>query len=253
MKSVQEKEITIFDIDSVVLKTILERTACLLVGPQGVGKTSSVYRVVDTIKKSSGQNVSVIEFNLSDDRNKELFEMLEKRVAYNSLCGILVFLFDEVEKKKSLIENIEKLIQKSKFPIIITSNDEDVSIKGAQKYRVKPPTRAQIKQLIKKAYGIDVPYEMIVNGDIRATLLRVKTMSSSYYDESEEKKIREIALGKRFYLEDVYNNEYWIKLLNEIIDVSKDDMKLAFNLIHFSKIHQYRGRRLCLLSPNIFR
>lgn len=101
-----------------------KKNACLIYGPPGCGKTSSV---VSLAKK---HDLEVVEVNASDFRNADqLNKKLGPALSTMSLFskGKLI-LIDEVDglsgrKDRGGIPTIVKLIQSSKFPIICTANN----------------------------------------------------------------------------------------------------------------------------------
>jgi len=100
------------------------KKACLIHGPAGSGKTSSIYALAKDV------NLEVFELNASDFRNKDSIEkILGSALTQQSLFsrGKLV-LVDEVDgisgtKDRGGLIAITKLIAKSKFPVILAANN----------------------------------------------------------------------------------------------------------------------------------
>ncbi len=99
--------------------------ALLLVGPEGSGKTSSVYAVAGSL------GLDVIEINASDNRNAESIRDTVIRASKQSSLfnkGKII-LIDEVDGiqgtyDKGGTREIKRLIKESKWPVIMTANDE---------------------------------------------------------------------------------------------------------------------------------
>jgi len=101
-----------------------KRPAVLLHGTPGCGKTSSVYAL------ASDLNLEIIELNASDLRNKNsIASVLGAASQQMSLFGgSKVILVDEVDGVAGRADyggmaEIIKLIDKTKFPIVMTAND----------------------------------------------------------------------------------------------------------------------------------
>lgn len=98
--------------------------AVLIYGPPGCGKTSSV----TSLAKELGYEL--LEINSSDVRNKDNIQ----RVVGNSACQMSLFgkgkiiLVDEIDglsgtKDRGGVQVLTKIIESSKWPIILTAND----------------------------------------------------------------------------------------------------------------------------------
>src|SRR3989344_4330822 len=97
--------------------------ALLLFGPPGVGKTCLVYALANEL------NLELMEVNASDVRTKE---SLNSIVGSSSLQASLfgrskLILIDELDGlsggDRGGVQELARLIESSKFPIIITAND----------------------------------------------------------------------------------------------------------------------------------
>lgn len=125
------------------------KKVAILFGPQGVGKTSSAYKV------SKELGYEVIEFNASKDRTteffrKELYPLLITSGFVKNL--ILLDEFEEVPYKAQL--ELARLITKTKKPIIITTNDINtihpkVRLQSIEIY-YPPPSIQSIVQFVKR-------------------------------------------------------------------------------------------------------
>ncbi len=99
--------------------------ALLLVGPEGSGKTSSVYAVAGSL------GFDVIEINASDNRNAESIRDTVIRTSKQSSLfnkGKII-LIDEVDGIQGTYDRggtkeIKRLVKESKWPVIMTANDE---------------------------------------------------------------------------------------------------------------------------------
>jgi len=101
-----------------------KKKACLIYGPPGCGKTSTVTTLAEK------HDLEILEINASDFRNKEkLTKLLGPALTTMSLFGKgKLILIDEVDglsgrKDRGGIPTIIALIATSKFPIICTANN----------------------------------------------------------------------------------------------------------------------------------
>ncbi|MDD5053797.1 MAG: replication factor C large subunit [Candidatus Nanoarchaeia archaeon] len=104
---------------------VLKKKALLLVGPEGSGKTSSVYAVANSL------GFDVVEVNASDKRNAENIKSIvggaSKQAGLFSKNKII--LIDEVDglsgnSDRGGVREINSIIKSTSFPIIMTANDE---------------------------------------------------------------------------------------------------------------------------------
>ena len=101
-----------------------KRKALLIHGPTGTGKTSAAYALADD------KNFELLELNSSDLRNKEKIKnIIGTASQQQSLFGKnKLILIDEVDGISGRhdyggLAELNKVIDKSKHPIILTAND----------------------------------------------------------------------------------------------------------------------------------
>ena len=181
----------------------------LLVGPPGVGKTTSTH----TVAKEYGW--SLVEFNASDTRNKEVIERVVRGAAVNaSFTGALrLVLLDEVDgihgtDDKGGLSAVLDVLRDARNPIILTANDiyGDKRLAGIRTYckviqlkKIPYPTIAKFLREIADKEGMD--YDAISinelaknsSGDMRAALLDLESLSRN---------------GNKLTLEDVQSSGY---------------------------------------------
>jgi replication factor C large subunit len=105
------------------IKTFPQKKAILLYGPAGTGKTSLAHTLAQET------NSEILELNASDLRNREQLErVLKPATQQATLFGKgRIILVDEVDgistADRGGLPELLSLIEKTKFPIIITAND----------------------------------------------------------------------------------------------------------------------------------
>lgn len=148
------------------------RSAVLLIGPSGIGKTASV------VALSNDYDLELVEFNSSDKRNKGAIETLVWRAAtQQTLDGRLrLILLDEVDglsgtSDRGGVGAILKIIDQTVHPIIMTAND---------------PNSPRLKDLLKKCQVFI--FEPIELGDMVGLLEKIakKHGASPQHDTLEE-------------------------------------------------------------------
>ena len=129
------------------LKNFPKKKALILHGPPGIGKTSLVHAAANE------NNLEILELNASDLRNSEKLEhILGPAAAQTSLFKKgKILLMDEIDGLSSNdrggVGELARIIQTTKFPIIMTSNDVWQSKLS--------PIRSKSKIIEFKALGID--------------------------------------------------------------------------------------------------
>ncbi|MFX1276785.1 MAG: replication factor C large subunit [Promethearchaeota archaeon] len=168
----------------------LEKSAVLLEGKPGIGKTSIVYALANDL------NMDVIETNASDTRTRETLE--KKLTETTKSRGIMDFiveakqkliLIDEVDgiygtKDRGAVPTILDLINKTQFPIILCSNEYKQSLQSLyskiKKFEVNPLSKSEVTKIASKVLKsekitgiIPADLEVIVeknNGDLRGVI-----------------------------------------------------------------------------------
>lgn len=132
----------------------LNTKGILVYGPTGSGKTESIYSLAKEL------NYELIEINSSDLRNKE---NIENTIGNSSQQLSLfnknkLFLIDEIEnltlKDRQAVQTISKILEDTKYPIILTTNDPTNKKISALKRKVKlvefeKPGHLEIFKLLK--------------------------------------------------------------------------------------------------------
>lgn len=149
------------------------KKSMLLLGPPGVGKTSSVYKIAEEL------GFDVCEFNMSDRRDKTFIESLIYKLKSKPLVPT-VFLFDEIdgaEHKESLVQ----LSRNTKNPIFFTANEQENVPKSLyQESIVLKYQKLRAKDIL-EIVGEVKDYSAL-SGDARQSLL-VKYGSEGYSTE----------------------------------------------------------------------
>lgn len=175
------------------LHTFPQEKAVILYGPTGVGKTSAVKAI------ASQMNYELIELNASDKRNKNsIEETLLPASQQASLFGSKkIILVDEIDNlsgrdDRGGAQAVADIIEKTKFPIILTTNDlESDKLKAIKKIAkvieftsVNPEACAMKLIDICNSEGIlyeDKAIAMIISssrGDLRAAINDLEMFSA---------------------------------------------------------------------------
>lgn len=171
--------------------------ALLLAGPPGIGKTSGVYAYAEE------NGYEVIEFNASDQRNKNVIEN-DLLTAVTTLPLLTldrkkIVLVDEVDgisgtKDRGGVAAMIKTLQKATFPVILTCNDlqnkrisslknKKSLIKILSFKRLRTETMIDILEKILVKEGIDFERNVIKNiadesgGDMRGAINDLENLS----------------------------------------------------------------------------
>ena len=136
-----------------------EKSAVLLEGPPGVGKTSIVYALANDL------DMDVIETNASDVRTKDalqskLSETTKSKsiIDYISKTKKKLILIDEVDgiygvSDRGAVPTILNLIEDTQFPIIMCSNEYKQSLQSlynkVSKYEISPLSNEEMMKVIK--------------------------------------------------------------------------------------------------------
>ena len=131
--------------------------AILLYGPPGVGKTTIAEALARDYK------LELVEMNASDSRNlKQIRSIAEQAAVTGSLFGqrgklILLDEVDGINAREDVggLEAILELIQKTKYPVILTANDPwDPSLRplrnAVKMIEVKRLTKYPMKRILKR-------------------------------------------------------------------------------------------------------
>jgi len=181
------------------------KSAVLLEGPPGVGKTSIVYALANDL------NMQVIETNASDTRTRKTLE--KKLIESTKTRGIMDFitetkqkiiLIDEVDglygvQDKGAVPTILELIENTQFPIIMCSNVYKRSLQSLynkiKKYEIKPlseDSMIKIADSVLRKEGIKSlsinDLKLVVkknNGDLRGVINDLQGITQGSEEESD--------------------------------------------------------------------
>jgi len=160
-------------------KFVREKKPVLLVGPPGVGKTTSVHLVAKKLGRK------VFETNASNERRKEELEELLRFYRNSTFRPVLIF-FDEVDGVKDL-DLIKKIIDKSAHPVVLAANKE-VKL-DIEKIRFYRPRLSEVR----KATNSDnvVP-------DFRVSKIASEFGSETYEAKNAYREVEKILKGEPF-------------------------------------------------------
>ncbi len=190
-----------------IIKIPQEKTAILLEGQPGIGKTSIVYALANDM------NMEVIETNASDTRTREALESKLKETTKSK--GIMDFisetkrkliLIDEIDgiygtKDRGAVPTILDLAKDTQFPIIMCSNEYKLNLQSLYnaipRYEVNPLSKDEILKIITKILSLEnidninqSDLELIINkneGDLRGILNDLQALSQISNETPDER------------------------------------------------------------------
>lgn len=175
--------------------------AALIYGPIGNGKTSSVYALIKEL------DYDILEINSSNLRNKKaLGEFLRSAMGQQSLFfKPKVILIDEIDnfsgmKDRGGIPELAKALDKTSFPVIMTSNDPfDSKFKTLRKkslmieyHKLEYRSVAHALKWICEQENVTYEEKAInslarqADGDLRAALLDLQTLTPKGHIEFDQ-------------------------------------------------------------------
>jgi len=258
-----------------------KKKGLILYGIPGSGKTCSIYALANELNKE------IIEINASDFRNKEQVESLVGNASQQMSLFMKekVILFDEIDglsgsKDRGGISAITKVIEKSKFPIILTANnpfDKKLSTlrKKCEMIEFSKLKYTSICNCLKKICDQEkIEYEenalkmlsRVAGGDLRGAIIDLQLLSTNksinkeFLDELTSRKQKESMLKA---LVKVFKNSDPSIAVSAFDEVDEDlsrsllwidenlpkeytkpiDLKRAYNFLAKSEIFNSRIRR----------
>ncbi len=169
------------------------KRAILLVGPPGVGKTASVHAIANAL------DAELVEFNASDQRNREVVDTLIRRSAtQGTLDGRMrIILLDEVDGLSGAgdrggLRSILKLVDETAYPIVMTANSADDDrmkdvVRKCKLLSFSPVSHSDIIEVLKRicrAERIELSEESLssiaerASGDLRAAISDLEAIAS---------------------------------------------------------------------------
>lgn len=225
------------------------KTALLIYGPTGVGKTSSIYALAKEL------NYELYELNASDFRNKEkILSLLGASTQQMSLFSKgKIILIDEIEGLSSVdrgaVNAIIEVIHSSSFPIfLVTSMFEAEKIEPLKKHcqileftALTPESIFKKLEQICKKEKIDYDIEALnflakySSGDLRAAITDLQVLSKN---KITKKAVLE--LGTRERTDEIKNILLRIFKTKDITIAYETllNKKSAVNLIDFGKTNR---------------
>lgn len=184
----------------------------LLVGPPGVGKTSSVYM----LGKKMGKKI--IEQNASDSRKKDDLLEMKRRVKTKSLRDI-IYLFEEIDgmNRSYQFRILSEILDNASDVVVLTANKRwELPDKIKDRCKVleydKPKKKEILKRMkeIAKKEGIeDVDYSKITR-DVRDSINALFYDAEGYEEKNIFDKVRKVFGGKEVEIDDLENLLYWL-------------------------------------------
>jgi len=249
-----------------------KKKSLLLVGPEGSGKTSSVYAIAKTL------DYEVVEVNASDKRNAENIQKIVGNASKqkNLFDKQKIILIDEVDglqgnQDRGGVKEINKILKQTSFPIIMTANDAYNPRIKSIKLNAKVITfkkrsywdiykiLKQINELEGKQLSADSLKKLssMAQGDVRSALNDLQNLQNDeeinelferVKEESIFDKLKKIFKSKTFEtlnesLNDITDLEYTILTVGENIPneyEKKEEIQEAYD--YFSKSYVMLGR-----------
>ena len=168
---------------------VQDKKCALLYGPQGVGKTTTVYLAA----KELGYNV--VEYNASDDRTKEFIRDLGSVLTSKPLFGKRLVLLDEADGLSFYAQGeLYKILKKGiACPLVLTANNVDNIWDRIRdrcyEIRYYKPQKREVLALVKKLAGNKKLDYSRIPRDVRNAILYV--YSGDTYTELDEWKALE--------------------------------------------------------------
>lgn len=206
-----------------IKETIKQNGTVILSGNAGIGKTTLSNIMANEL------GYTIIETNASNERKKENLEQILRQVQLGTFMPTL-YLFDEVDGlnwSSSIISIMQKIIQKTVHPIIMTANNLRKIPQTIQKQctmiKLYSPNLTDVAQRIREIAekeGIKPQYGNI-SSDVRNTILKTFYGGEVYQKEDKFTKIKQI-------------------FMKQTKNITKDEMIwIAGNISNF-----YTGRQL---------
>ncbi|MFW9969160.1 MAG: replication factor C large subunit [Candidatus Odinarchaeota archaeon] len=222
-----------------------EKSAILLEGPPGIGKTSIVYALANDF------NMEVIETNASDTRTRDA---LEKRLKETTKSrGIMDFITESKEKlilideidgiygvqDRGAIPTVLDLIQNTQFPIIMCANEYKTNLQPLynkiKRYEVHPLPKNEVikiaQNILKKENITNLKSEVLEliidknNGDLRGIINDIQGIGQGKI----EGDVRELIVSlHRDSIEEIFS------LIRDLFQVSS--LREARNLVEKSDV-----------------
>jgi len=249
-----------------------DKKACLLYGPSGNGKTTSVYVLADEI------NLEIIEMNASDKRNAEAIEKIVGNASQTySLDGRKrIIVLDEADNiygtvDKGGVRALVKIISETRVPIILIANEHwNVSTSIREKCKMinypklRYPSIAKVLKDIAKKEGINVSDSQVITlaknseGNLRAAINDLEnyredidkigtlrdTKTSIFHAIAEVFKRRSCDVREVFWNIDKSPDEILLWIDENLPKVyEKEDLEEAYKMLSKADIYLARTKR----------
>ncbi len=223
--------------------------AALLVGPPGVGKTTTVHLLAAKL------GLNLVELNASDTRTKgALSKKLTEAVSSTTLEGVgtLVFL-DEVDglagrADYGAVEFIKDAVRRSANPVVMAANDpESDEVRKlssvATKIQFLKPTAEEVVSVLEEiaaAEGVEAEPGMLAeiagaaNGDFRAA---INALQSGLPSAKDEEVTRERSIDGFF---DALSQKEALRAIRGYPGQAREKVRDLFVAVAKAKIHEER-------------